>query len=100
MLARRILLAFVLERLQRRDQPRTRIARHQYLVDITQLRRLERIREGLAIFLDQPALLRDRIFRLLDLAAENNIDRAVRTHHRDLRTWVGEIEIAANMLRR
>src|SRR5260370_12887302 len=51
-LARRILFTLVLERLQRTDQLRARIARHDHFIYIAQLGGLERIRKRLPILPD------------------------------------------------
>src|SRR5438132_13241154 len=83
-LAGRIAIALVLEHLERADQPRPRIVRHQHLIYIAQLRRLEWVRESSPIILDQPRALLFGIFGANQLAAKNYVDGLLRSHHRDL----------------
>src|SRR5260370_32415299 len=59
-LAGRVFLALVFERLERRDKTRPRIVRHQHLIYIAQFRGLERIGESAAVIVDEAGFFPDR----------------------------------------
>jgi hypothetical protein len=99
MLARRVAVALVLQRLERADEARARVARHQDFIDVPELGRLERVGEGAPVFLGEPVALGDRVARPGKLVAEHDVDGLLGAHHRDLRGRIGEVEVAANVLR-
>jgi hypothetical protein len=70
--------------------------RHDHVVDIAALGGDERRKETLLIFLGA----RGDLFRVAQIGAEDDLDRALGAHYRDLRGRPGVIEIAANMLGR
>src|SRR3546814_16836055 len=80
MLLPRVFQLLVPELPQPQRDPLARIVRVDDLVDIAARRRDERVREAVFIFL---CPLRD-LFGIADVAAEDDLDRALRTHHRDL----------------
>src|SRR6266849_9751761 len=98
-LAGRVFLALVFERLQRRDKTRPRIVRHQHLIYIAQFGGLERIGESAAVIVDEAGSLGDRVLGLLYLVTKDDVDRALGTHHGDLGARVCVVEIAANVFR-
>src|SRR5262250_3109251 len=83
MLLRRVLVALVLQHLERADEPRTGVLRLDDLVDVAQLRRLVRVRERAAILGDEPGPGRVLVRGPLDLVPEDDVDRAVGAHDRD-----------------
>src|SRR5678815_2852672 len=56
--------------------------------------------EFAAILLDLGVRRRGRIAAVIDLLAKENLDRALWTHHRNLRGRPGDVEIAANVFGR
>src|SRR4029079_14891509 len=57
-----------------------------------------RVRELLLVAGDQSAALRGWIVGLVDLVAVDDVDRALRTHHRDLGGRPGDVEVATDVL--
>src|SRR5919197_1071519 len=81
MLLRRVALALVLQHLERPDEARPRVLGLDDLVDVAELGGLEGIREGVAIVGHEAlALLLGPWSGLLDLVAEDDVDRAVGPH--------------------
>src|SRR6266446_7353721 len=98
-LLRRVLVALVLENFERADEPRPCLLGCDDLVDVAELGGHERVREGLAIVGDETLTLAVPSGGL-DLAAEDDVDRALRTHDRDLPGRIHEVHVAADVLRR
>src|SRR5579885_1534532 len=98
MLLRRVLVALVLQHPQRADQPRARVLGQDDRVDVAKLGGLERVREGPAVVLLEALALGGGVGGALDLVAEDDVDRAVGAHHRDLGGGVGEVHVAADVL--
>src|SRR4051794_27304343 len=80
MLLRRVLLALVLEDLERADDLRSRLLRLDDLVDVAELGGLERIRERAPVLGDEAAPLAVRVLRPLELIPEDDVDRPFRAH--------------------
>src|SRR5438093_4541968 len=57
------------------------------------------VREPIPIFAHELLLPGLRILRILDLFLEDDLDRAFRTHDRQLGGWPGEVEVPANVFR-
>src|SRR6185369_5931654 len=76
-LLRRVLVALVLQDLERADEARARVLGRDDLVDVAELGGHERVGEGLAVVGDETLALAVAA-RGLDLAAEDNVDRAFR----------------------
>ena len=85
--------------LERVDQPRAGLVRHDHVVDVAALGGRVRVREARLVVVHQllAALVRGR--RLGDVAAVDDVDRALRAHHRDLRGRPGEVEVGQHVLR-
>src|SRR6185295_11901236 len=98
-LARRILVALGLEQLQRLDEPAPGVGGLDHVVDVALLRRDIGVGELRAVFGDQPRPRLLRILRLLDLLLEDDVHRALRAHHRDLRGRPGEVHVPPDVLR-
>src|SRR5437867_3401143 len=89
MLLGRIAVALAGERGERVDQARPRVARVDDVVQIAARGGLIGVREFIAVF-------RDLLFGRLALV--ENLDRALRPHHRDLRRGPGDVVVAADVL--
>src|SRR5438552_4498024 len=100
MLPGRVLLALVLQDLERADDFRARVLGLDDLVDVAELGGLERIRERAPVLRDQPAPLAVGVLRPLELVPEDDVDGALRAHDGDLRGREGEVDVAPEMLRR
>src|SRR3954470_14656832 len=98
-LALRARLMLRLQRLERRDELRPCLVRDDDVVDVAALGRRVRVREARLVVVDQAlaALVRRR--RLLELAAVDDVDGALRAHHRDLRRRPREVEVGEHVLR-
>ena len=83
---------------ERPDQPRPRLGRLDDVVDVAARRGDVRVRELRLVRRDQPRLFRDRIGGGRDRVLEDDVDRALRAHHRDLRRRPGEVHVAADVL--
>src|SRR5256712_5412157 len=91
MLLGRVLVPLRLERRQRIDQTRASVARVNDVVEVAARRRQVGVRELLAVF---GLALLGRLFSLVE-----DLDRALRSHHRDLRARPGDVVVAADVLR-
>src|SRR5215813_13867582 len=100
MLLWRVLLALVLEDLERPDDFRSRLFWLDDLVDVAELGSLERVGERVPVLGDQAASLAVGILRTLELVAEHDVDGALGAHDRDLGGREGEVDVAAEVLRR
>src|SRR6266849_2008958 len=100
MLLRRVPVALVLQHLEGADQARAGIDGLDDLVDVAELGGLVRIGERAAVVGDQALALGGGVLRLLDLVPEDDVDRAVGAHDRDLGGGVGEVHVAADVLGR
>src|SRR5262245_38058508 len=98
MLLRRVGIAFILEHLQPINQLDARVAWLNDFIDIATAGRDIGIVELLCVLRDQLFAPLFRVVCLLDLAAEENIDRTFWTHHRDFPSWPGIVEVASHML--
>src|SRR5437773_2552620 len=85
--------------LQGVDQTRSRVARIDDVVDVAATGSDVRMRELLPILLDLCVSRLLRIVAVVDVLAEQNLDCALRPHHRDLRRWPRHAVVAANVLR-
>jgi hypothetical protein len=93
-----ILVAFVIERGQRLHQLGARHARQDHFVDVAALGGDIRAGKPLAELRDLFSAHRRRIGGLLDVALVEDVDRALRAHHRDLGARPRVVEIGANVL--
>src|SRR3990170_1037784 len=83
-LLRRVGIALVAEHFETVDQTGARLSGLDDIVNIAAFRRNVRAGKFLAIHSDQFRLFPGRILRLFELFAEDDVDRAIRSHHRDL----------------
>src|SRR5438067_8581254 len=95
-LALRDFLPLVLQHRQCAAELRAGVLGEDDFVDVTELGRLVRVGERVAVRLHQLFARR----ALFQLAAEDDADRAVRAHHGDLGGRPGEVHIGADVLRR
>src|SRR5436190_5636312 len=100
MLLRRILLALVLQDLERADDFRSRVLGLDDLVDVAELGCLEGVRERPAVVRDEAFALLVGILRALELVAEDDVDGALGTHDRNLGGGECEVDVAAKVLGR
>src|SRR3990170_6057597 len=98
-LLRRIFVALAPQALQRIDQGGTRVAGIDDVVEIAVSRRDVGVREFFAILLDLRLRRGSRIVAVRDLLSKQDLDRPFRAHHRDLGSWPGDVEVAADVLR-
>ena len=84
---------------ERLDQPGPRLGGLDHVVDEPALGGRVRRRELVAVLADQVLRGEPRVGRLLDLLAEDDVDRALRAHHRDLGGRPGERHVGAEVLR-
>ena len=91
-------LALGQQRLERGDQLRARLVRDDDVVDVAALGRRVGVGEARLVVADQllPPLLGRR--RLRDVAAVDDVDRALRAHDGDLRARPGEVEVGEHVL--
>ena len=64
-------------------QPRSSLLRHDYFINVPKFGSLEWVGERLSIVFDEFVFLRHRILGLAKFFAEDDIHRAVGTHHGD-----------------
>src|SRR6185312_3547657 len=95
---RRIAIAFRAQRLERIDQPGTRVARVDDVVHVAAAGGDVRVRELLAILVDLLVGRIARIARRGDLTAKENLDRAGGPHDGDFRRRPGDVVVAADVL--
>ena len=98
MLLPRVRVALVGEHLERADEPGPRLARQDDLVDVAACRRDVRVGELGLVLGDQALALGRRVVGAGDRVLEDDVDRALRAHHRDLRGGPGEVHVAADVL--
>ena len=98
MLAPRARLRLRERRLQGIDQHGAGAPRFDHVVDVAALRSGVRVRELLLVVGDQLRALRIGVAGVVELAAEDDVHRAVRPHHGDLRSRPGEVEVGADVL--
>ena len=79
---------------QRARNAAPRRVRHDHVVDIAALGGDERRQKPVLVFLGARG---DLVF-VADVGAEDDLDRALGAHHRDLRRRPGIVEIAADVL--
>ncbi len=79
---------------ERTGDARARGLRHDDVVDIAALGGDEGRQEALLVF----AGARRDLFRVADVGAEDDLDRALGAHHRDLRRRPGVVDVAADVL--
>src|SRR5207248_10467649 len=91
----RVLQLLAAQHRQRAAQAPPRYRGLDYVVDKAAARRDKRVGEFLAVF------LRARLDRggVGEIGAEDDLDRAFRSHHRDLGRGPGEIDVAPQMFR-
>src|SRR2546426_7858445 len=81
------------------DYPRPGLRRFDDVIEVAHPRGDVRVREPVPIFAHELPLPGLRILRVLDLFLEDDLDRAFRTHDRQLGGWPGEVEVPADVLR-
>src|SRR5688572_18705032 len=81
------------------DQPGPGVTRVYHIVDVTPLRRGKRVSELLGVLLDEPAGRNRRITGARYLLLEEDLDRSLGPHDRDLGRWPCEVDIPADVLR-
>src|SRR5437867_10768491 len=74
MLLRRVLVALVLQHLERADEPRAGVLGLDHLVDVAELGRLEGVGERAPVLGLQALALRLRVLGALDLLPEDDVD--------------------------
>ena len=92
-------LALRQRRLERRDEHRSRPPRLDHLVDVAALGGVVGVREPLLVLGDQLLAARVGVGRLSELLAEDDVDGALRPHHRHLGGRPREVEVGADVLR-
>ena len=99
MLLRRVGIALVAEHLKRIDQTRARLLRLDHIVNVAAFRRDIGAGKFLAVFRNQFGFLLHGVFCLFKFLAEDDIHRAVRSHHGDLGRGPRQVQVAADVLR-
>src|SRR5207237_10731839 len=89
-----------LDRLERVDEPRTRVARVDDVVQVPAAGRYIRMCELFAVFVDFRIGRLAGVLALRDFLLEEDLHRAFRPHHRDLRRRPGDVVVAADVLGR
>ena len=79
-----------------RAMRRARRVRHDHVVDVAALRGDKRREEALLVF---PSCALRSVSASADIGAENDLDRTLGAHHRDLRRRPGVVDVASDMLR-
>ena len=79
---------------ERAGDARARGVRHDHVVDVAALGGDERREEALLVF----AGARGNLFRVADVGAEDDLDRTLGAHHRDLRGRPGVVHVAPDVL--
>src|SRR5688572_30322344 len=97
-LFRGILVALGLQRLERINESRPRVARIDDVVEISSTGRDVRVRELLPVLLDLSFSCRRFVRTLRDFLPEEDFHRTLWSHHRDLGRRPGDVEVAANVL--
>src|SRR6267154_616802 len=92
----RIPVALGLERLERGDQARARLARVDHVVDVAPPRRDVRIRELLLVLGDPLGHCALLVLARRDFLLEQDLDRALGAHDGDFGRRPGEVEVAAD----
>src|SRR5262245_15930111 len=100
MLLRRIAIALGAQRRVRIDETRPRVARIDDVVDVAATRGDVRMRELVAVLVDLAVRGAVWIRAVVDLFSEQNLHRALWSHHRDLRRGPRDVVVAANVLGR
>src|SRR5690349_4545101 len=98
MLLGRVLIALVANHLQRGDELGAGLRRLDDLVDVSTGGCNVRIGQTLAILGLESPTFRVRIGRIGQLVAEDDVDRALHAHDRDLRRWPGVVDVATDVL--
>ena len=80
------------------DQARARLLGLDHIVNVTTFRGDVGAGEFLTVFRDELGFLLNRVICLLQLLAENDVYRAVRSHDRDLGRGPGQVEVTADVL--
>src|SRR5437868_2987223 len=83
---------------ERLDQGPTGVRGLDHVVDVASLRRDVRVCEPLDVVGDQLLTPPAAVARLLKLAPEDDVDRALGAHHGDLRARPGHVEVGADVL--
>ena len=83
---------------ERVDQPRPGVARVDHVVDVAPRGGGVRVGELLGVLVDQPRRRRRGISAPGDLVLEQDLDRALGSHHRDLRRRPGQVQVAPDVL--
>ncbi len=95
-----IVILLVLEHFQGTNKCRTSIFRIDHGIDIAGFRRLEWVGKGLAVLLNHLIAGCGGIFGFLERVAKDDTDGALRTHDCNLSGWIGQVDVAAEMLAR
>src|SRR3989441_5744403 len=75
------------------NHTRSGLRRFDDVIEVAHPRGNVRVREPIPILAHELLLPGLRILRVLDLFLEDNLDRAFRTHDRQLGGWPGEVEV-------
>src|SRR3989454_1502599 len=81
------------------NHTRPGLGRFDDVIEVAHPRGNVRVREPIPILAHELPLPGLRILRVLDLFLEDDLDRAFRTHDRQLGGWPGEVEVPADVLR-
>src|SRR2546426_9432649 len=81
------------------DHARPGLRRFDDVIEVAHPRGDVRVREPIPILAHELLLPGLRILPVLDLFLEDDLDRAFRTHDRQLGGWPGEVEVPADVLR-
>src|SRR5271157_255186 len=100
MLLGRVLVALVLQHIERLNQLAARVSGTNYRVEIAALGGNVRIGEAFAELLDLGSAIGIRVWGLLDFVPIDDVYRAFRSHHRDFGRRPGVIHVGANVLGR
>src|SRR5687767_8963707 len=98
-LLRRIAVALSLQRLERSDQHRPCVPRIDDVIEVSSAGRDVRVSKLRAVLLDLLVRCAGRICAFTDLLAEENLNSALRSHHRNLRGGPRDVVISAYVLR-
>src|SRR3990172_513095 len=98
MLLPRVRVALVSQHLEGPDDPRPRLGRTDYVVDVAAGRGDVRVVDLLLVPGHEPSALGGRVVGVRDLVLEDDVHRALGAHDRDLGRRPGEVHIATDVL--
>src|SRR5215467_1497086 len=94
-----VTISLSLERRERIDEPRARVARIDDVIDVPAARRNVRLRQLVRLLANLGIRRGNGIVALRDLATKEVLDGTFRPHDGDLRRRPRDVVIAANVLR-